>query len=204
FCMGASVGNAVGFSIAQGDNGGPRAVGVIGDGTFLHGGIPGLIDMVYKGSRSTLVICDNMTTGMTGQQANPSSGHTIHGEAAPRVDLVKLIESIGVRHVRVVDPYDLKALRKTLSEAIRHPGPAVVVARHACLMIKEERAKIREPIQFEAEKCNFCKLCHDLGCPAIEWDDETGPIVDELQCMGCEMCAALCHPKALYGLGVPE
>jgi indolepyruvate ferredoxin oxidoreductase alpha subunit len=198
FCMGASVGNALGFSKAAASDG-AKAVGVIGDGTFLHGGIPGLIDMVYKRANGTLVICDNSTTAMTGQQQNPASGKTIQGDAAPQVDLVKLVESIGVEFVRTVDPYDLKLLRKTLMQAIRHRGPAVVVARHPCLMLKEQRAQQREPIQLDAADCNFCKLCHDLGCPALEWSDESGPIIDELQCVGCEMCAALCQPGALHG-----
>jgi indolepyruvate ferredoxin oxidoreductase alpha subunit len=197
FCMGGSVGNAVGFALGNQGNGGHKAVGVIGDGTFLHGGIPGLIDMVYKRSPATLVICDNSTTAMTGQQENPASGHTSSGQEAPEVDLVKLIESLGVEFVRTVDPYDLKLLRKTLWAAIKHPGPAVVVAQHACLRIKEERMKHREPIRFEAENCDQCKLCHDLGCPAMEWSDETGPIIDDLQCVGCAMCAELCVADAL-------
>jgi indolepyruvate ferredoxin oxidoreductase alpha subunit len=197
FCMGASVGNAVGFALGGQGNGGHKAVGVIGDGTFLHGGIPGLIDMVYKRSQATLVICDNSTTGMTGQQQNPASGHASSGESAPEVDLVKLVESVGVECVLTVDPYDLKKLRKTLWEAIRHPGPAVVIAQHACLRIEEERKKHREPVHFEAEDCNQCKLCFDLGCPAMEWDDATGPIIDELQCVGCAMCAELCATDAL-------
>jgi len=199
FCMGASVGNALGFSKGNAGNGGAKAVGVIGDGTFLHGGIPGLIDMVYKRANATLVICDNSTTAMTGQQDNPASGKTIQGEPAPQVDLVKLVESTGVEFVRTVDPYDMKLLRKTLLEAIKYTGPSVVVAQHPCLMLKEQRAIHREPIEFEAEDCNSCKLCHDLGCPAIEWSDETGPIIDEIQCVGCEMCAELCQPGALHG-----
>ena len=197
FCMGASVGNALGFSQAIGNDGGPKPVGIIGDSTFLHGGIPALIDMVYKQSHATVVICDNSTTGMTGQQENPASGKTIDGHSAPSVDLEKLVESIGVPFIRTVDPYDMKLLRKTLRAAIGHPGPSVVIAKHACLMIKEEREKARMPIQFEAEACNQCKLCYDLGCPAIEWSDETGPIIDELQCVGCELCAELCKPDAL-------
>jgi len=199
FCMGASVGNALGFAKGNAGNGGAKAVGVIGDGTFLHGGIPGLIDMVHKQSDATLVICDNSTTAMTGQQENAASGKTTQGEPAPKVDLVKLVESTGIKHVESVDPYDLKLLRKTLMAAVKHPGPSVVLARHPCLMIKEQRAIRREPIQFEAEECNSCKLCTDLGCPAIEWSDDTGPIIDEIQCVGCEMCAELCQPGALHG-----
>jgi len=199
FCMGASVGTALGFAKGSAANGGAKAVGVIGDGTFLHGGIPGLLDMVYKRSQATLVICDNSTTAMTGQQENPASGKDIRGAAAPRVDLVKLVEAIGIEHVRCVDPYDLKLLRKTLLEAIRHPGPSVVLAQHECLMLAEQRAVHREAIQFESEDCNYCKLCHDLGCPAIAWSDDAGPVIDELQCVGCEMCAELCHPGALHG-----
>jgi indolepyruvate ferredoxin oxidoreductase alpha subunit len=197
FCMGGSVGNAVGFSLGNRGNGGHKAVGVIGDGTFLHGGIPGLIDMVYKRSNATLVICDNSTTAMTGQQENPASGHTSSGQAAPEVDLVKLIESLGVEFVRTVDPYDLKLLRKTMWAAIKHPGPAVVVAQHACLRIKEEKKKHREPVHFEADNCDKCKLCVDLGCPAMEWSDETGPVIDDLECVGCAMCTELCVADAL-------
>jgi indolepyruvate ferredoxin oxidoreductase alpha subunit len=203
FCMGASVGNAVGFAAGAAGNGHHRAVGIIGDGTFLHGGIPGLIDMVYKKSPATLVICDNSTTAMTGQQENPASGRTIGGDAAPRVDLVRLLESIGVEYIRVIDPYEIQDLRRTLSEAIRHPGPSVVITRRPCLMIREEREKTRQPIRFDPEPCNFCKACYEFGCPAIEWSDETGPIIDERQCMGCEMCATFCGPGALVGADEP-
>jgi indolepyruvate ferredoxin oxidoreductase alpha subunit len=198
FCMGASVGNALGFALGSRGNGGHKAVGVIGDGTFLHGGVPGLIDMVYRRSPATLVICDNSTTAMTGQQQNPASGHTSSGDDAPRVDLLQLVKSIGVEFVRAVDPYDIKLLGKTIKEAIRHPGPAVVLAQHKCLRIPEEEAKQRETIRFEAEDCNRCKLCDNLGCPALTWDDDSGPIVDELQCVGCAMCAELCAPGALH------
>jgi indolepyruvate ferredoxin oxidoreductase alpha subunit len=201
FCMGASVGNAVGFDKGNVGHTGSKAVGVIGDSTFLHGGIPGLIDMVYTNSSATLLIADNSTTGMTGQQENPSTGKTIGGEPAPSVDLVKLVESIGVKFVREVDPYDMKQFRKTLRDAIKHPGPSVVIGKHSCLMIREERRKHagRVPIHFEAEDCDLCKQCYELGCPAIDWNDETGPIIDELQCVGCDMCAELCKPGALYG-----
>jgi indolepyruvate ferredoxin oxidoreductase alpha subunit len=200
FCMGASVGNAVGFAAGNAARGGAKAVGIIGDGTFLHGGIPGLIDMVYKKSPATLVICDNSTTGMTGQQDNPASGHTNREDIGPRIDIVKLVEALGVDFVRAVDPYDMKLLRKTLREAIKYPGPAVVVAQHACLMKREERERARtlQPIQLDVEDCTMCKLCYDLGCPAIEWSDESGPIIDELQCVGCEMCTELCQPGALH------
>jgi indolepyruvate ferredoxin oxidoreductase alpha subunit len=201
FCMGASVGNALGFAKGNEGHTGAKAVGIIGDGTFLHGGIPGLIDMVYTNSNATILIADNSTTAMTGQQENPGSGKALSGEAAPEVDLVKLVEALGVQFVRELDPYDMKKFRKTMREAINYPGPSVVIAKHSCLMIKEERRKAAglEPIQFEAEKCNNCKLCYELGCPAIDWDDETGPIIDELQCVGCEMCAELCQPDALHG-----
>jgi len=204
FCMGASVGNALGFSLLNEGNGGPKPVGVIGDGTFLHGGIPGLIDMVYKRSSATLVICDNSTTGMTGQQDNPASGKSIGGEPAPAVDLVELVKALGVDYVETIDPYDMKLLRKTLRDAIRHPAVSVVIARHPCLLTPEQRQISREPIQLEQDKCTLCKLCYDFGCPAIEWNDETGPIIDEVQCVGCEMCAFLCQPDALHMEGVEQ
>jgi len=199
FCMGASVGNAVGFAWGAGEDSHTKAVGIIGDGTFLHGGIPGLLDMVHKQSRATLVICDNSTTAMTGQQENAATGKTLQGEETRAVDLVQLVKALGVGHVETVDPYDLTLLRKTLLKAVKYPGPAVVITQRACLMIREERAKVRHPIQFEAEECNLCKLCDGFGCPALGWDDSTGPIIDELQCVGCEMCAELCRPGALFG-----
>lgn len=203
FCMGASVGNATGF--AEGVDPGEKLlpVGVIGDGTFLHGGIPGLIDMVHKKSPATLIIADNSTTAMTGQQDNAASGKRecgCGGTDTPPVDLVALVKAIGVESVDVVDPYDIQALRKTLRRAVKHEGPSVVIARHACLMIREERDRLRDrpPIAFEAESCNLCKACHEFGCPAIEWSDETGPVIDELQCVGCGMCAEFCGPEALH------
>jgi indolepyruvate ferredoxin oxidoreductase alpha subunit len=199
FCMGASVGIALGFAAGSDDPAGPKAVGIIGDGTFLHGGIPGLVDMVVRRSPATLVILDNGTTAMTGQQENPSTGRTLRGEPAPRVDLVRLVEALGVELVRVVDPHDVKRLRKALREAIGHPGPSVVVARHRCLMIAEERAVQREPVKFDAAECTQCELCHDFGCPAIGWDDETGPVIDAQRCVGCDLCAELCPTGALHG-----
>jgi indolepyruvate ferredoxin oxidoreductase alpha subunit len=196
FCMGASVGNALGFAIGNGEDG-ARAVGVIGDGTFLHSGIPGVIDMVHRGTDATLVICDNSTTAMTGQQPNAASGLTARGESAPTVDLESLLRSLGVEHLEVVDPYEIKKLRKVLRDAIRHPGPAVVVARHACLMLEAERKKQRQPIDLDLDECNKCALCYDLGCPAVGWSDDTGPVIDATRCVGCGICAELCKPGAL-------
>jgi indolepyruvate ferredoxin oxidoreductase alpha subunit len=203
FCMGASVGNAIGFHKGNEGHTNAKAAGVIGASPFLHGGIPGLIDMVYSNSTATLLIADNSTTGMTGQQENPASGKDVDGRPAPQVDLVKLVESLGVEFVRTVDPYDMKLMRKTMREAINHKGPAVVIGKHACRMIREERQKHAgvPVIHFDAEKCTLCKVCYDLGCPAIDYDDETGPIIDELQCVGCEMCAELCQADALF---IPE
>jgi indolepyruvate ferredoxin oxidoreductase alpha subunit len=200
FCMGSSVGNAIGFAKGNEGHTNAKAVGVIGDGTFLHGGIPGLIDMVYTRSNATLLIADNSTTGMTGQQENPASGKDVAGDPAPSVDLEKLVEAIGVKFIRVIDPYDMKQMRKTMREAIDFPGPSVVIAKHACRMIREERRKLANVpvIQFDQEECTLCKVCYDLGCPAIDWDDATGPIIDGLQCVGCEMCAELCQPNALH------
>lgn len=197
FCMGSSVGNALGFAKGAGPEG-PKPVGVIGDSTFIHGGIPSLVDMVYKKSLATLMILDNSTTGMTGQQENPSTGKSLRGEPAPALDFVKLAEAIGVEFIRTVDPYDMKLLRKTIREAVDFPGPSLVITKHACKMLPEERKKLGRTIQFKAEDCNLCKMCYKLGCPAIDWNDETGPIIDELQCVGCELCAMLCKPDALY------
>ena len=112
---------------------------MIGDGTFLHGGIPGLIDMVYQNSHATLVICDNSTTGMTGQQENASSGKALHGETAPEVDIVELVKALGVRHVEVVDPYDLDKLRKTLRAAPLSHDQGTTPGRSQADPVRSER-----------------------------------------------------------------
>jgi len=197
FCMGASVSNATGFNQAVDPDRKARAVGVIGDGTFLHGGIPGLMDMVYKQVDSTLLILDNTTTGMTGQQSNAASGKSIDGGEAPSVDLVALCKTLGVRFVETVDPVDMKAMRKTLRAAVKHKGPSVLITQSPCRMLREERAKPQVTISFDPESCTKCGLCYDLGCPAMDWNDETGPVINELDCVGCNMCASYCKPRSL-------
>ena len=128
FCMGASIGNATGFSKA----GEERVVAVIGDSTFLHSGLPSLMSAVYNQVPTTMILLDNSTTGMTGHQEHPGTGHTLQDDPAPSVDFEALIRAIGVKHVTVMDPWELKDMRRAVKDALAHPGPAVVIARRAC------------------------------------------------------------------------
>lgn len=191
FCMGASIGNALGFGKA----GIRDAVAVIGDSTFIHAGIPALIDVVYNKGTTTVVILDNRTTGMTGHQHHPGTGRTLRGEPTHRLDLQGLVRAVGVEFVLEVDPYDLKATRQAIKEAVEHPGPAVVITNRPCVLIPEEKAKVRQPYRVLAENCNGCGICYRLGCPAVL----QGPVadIDRFSCTGCSLCQQVCPHRAI-------
>ncbi len=196
--MGSSIGMATGLALA-GTAPGP-VVAVIGDSTFLHAGLPALVDAVYKRANLTVLILDNGTTAMTGGQPHPSSGTNIRGEPAPRVDLASVCRSLGVERVRVVDPYDLAATFVALEEAIRHPGVSVVITNRPCV---EAPVKVRdEPFRVVPERCTACQLCMNLGCPALVWTEETyqgrPKVMIRLDaCTGCTVCAQLCPADAI-------
>ncbi|RJQ56021.1 MAG: indolepyruvate ferredoxin oxidoreductase subunit alpha [Actinobacteria bacterium] len=201
-CMGAAVGVARG--IEKAGVGPSKVVGVIGDSTFLHSGITGLLDMVYNGSEGTLLILDNGTTAMTGRQEHPGTGRNLAGEPAPKVDLEALVRSLGVEDVAVVDPYDMSAFEAAVRRALANRGPSVVIARHPCMLIPQEPGA---KLCVDSTACNACGLCLKLGCPAMsKVEVERGgkprvmPRIDPLQCTGCGVCAALCKREAL----VPE
>ncbi len=203
--MGSSIGMATGLSLA-GTAPGP-VVAVLGDSTFVHAGLPALVDAVYKQAKVTVLILDNGTTAMTGGQPHPSSGASIRGEPAPRVDLAALCRSMGVELVRVVDPYDLGATFATLKEAIQHPGVSVVITNRPCV---EAPVKVRdEPFRVVAELCTACQLCMELGCPALVWTEDTyegrprvGIRLDA--CTGCTLCAQVCPTNAIVRAGPGE
>jgi indolepyruvate ferredoxin oxidoreductase alpha subunit len=203
--MGSSIGMAVGMA-ASGGAGGP-VVATIGDSTFLHGGIPGLADAVYSGANITVLILDNGTVAMTGGQEHPGTGVTLQGSDTTPVDLVALCEALGVRDVRVVDPYDLAATYNALEGAIAHVGPSVVITNRPCV---EAPAKIRDlPFQVVSEACTACQACMTLGCPSIVWTDETHEgrrkvAIDAVTCTGCTVCVQLCPPLAIVPVPAPE
>jgi indolepyruvate ferredoxin oxidoreductase alpha subunit len=192
FCMGASIGNATGFAKA----GEERVVAVIGDSTFLHSGLPSLMSAVYNQVPTTLILLDNSTTGMTGHQEHPGTGHTLQDTSAPAVDYEALIRAIGVQHVTVLDPWELKDLRAAVKGALAHPGPAVVITRRACVLLPEEKAKERTPYWVDEEACIQCDYCMESGCPALVMEGEY-PVVRDWECIGCAICAQLCPVDAI-------
>lgn len=192
FCMGASIGNATGFNQAGED----QVVAVIGDSTFLHSGIPSLLSAVYNRVPTTTILVDNSTTGMTGHQEHPGTGHSLKGEETPAVDYEGLIKSLGVEHVAVVDPWDLDATERAIESGLAHPGPAVIIARRHCNLLPAEKAADRIPYQVDPDECILCEECFDTGCPALVWQDEM-PFIRQWECAGCSLCAQICPADAI-------
>ncbi|MFH1567699.1 MAG: indolepyruvate ferredoxin oxidoreductase subunit alpha [Gemmatimonadota bacterium] len=192
-CMGASIGVAQGLARAATGKLSERIVAVLGDSTFIHAGIPSLVNAVYNQASITVVIADNRTTAMTGQQENPGTGRTLMGQQVPELDFEGLARAVGVGHVATVDPIDVEATEAALRQAMAHPGPAVVVARRACVFV--DRNQYNGPVAVDAEACTRCKLCIRIGCPAIKLDEETA-VVDGHLCLGCELCADICPQDA--------
>ena len=168
-----------------------RALGldVLGDSTFMHSGMTGLANIAYNQSNSTVIILDNSTTGMTGHQQNPTTGKNLRGEPAGKIDLETLCRAMGIRRVRVVDPYDLKATEQVVTEELAADEPSVIITRRPCVLLKTVQK--HPPYRVEAEACKGCKQCMKIGCPAISWKDKKA-VVDPTQCVGCGVCEQLC------------
>lgn len=195
-CMGASIGMALGLEKARGRDFAKKTVAVIGDSTFVHSGITGLVDMVYNQGHSTVIIVDNSTTGMTGHQPNPTTGFNVRGEIAPQLDVVKLCEAIGVPSVRVVDPFNMKELEQTILEESEKDVPSVIIARRPCaLLVKKKTA----PCAINTDKCRKCGMCMKIGCPAILKAENGQVSIDASLCNGCGLCKEMCHFGAIEG-----
>jgi len=193
FCMGASIGNAFGFERA----GEKDVVAIIGDSTFVHAGIPSLIDAVYNKSRTTVIIADNGTTGMTGHEDHPATGRTLKGEVTKKLDLEALCRVVGVEWVRVVDPMDNAAMEAAVKEALAFPGPAVVIARRNCVLIPAEKARKRIPYHVAEGECIACSACLECGCPALMEQADGTVQIDAISCAACGLCAQLCPVEAI-------
>jgi len=194
-CMGASIGNAMGVEKATGkaDN----LVAVIGDSTFIHSGITGLLNMVYNKSKGTVIILDNDTTAMTGRQDHPATGRTLMGEETKRVNFLDLARALGVEYVTEVDPYDLDALDKAIEEAVNLDRLALIVTNRPCLLLRRDREVHK--VEVDADACIGCHLCLRFGCPAISTvspDDKTVQI-DQTLCSGCMVCVDICRSDAI-------
>ena len=193
-CMGASISGLHGFNLATGDELGGKTVAVIGDSTFMHSGMTGLVNIAYNNSNSTVIILDNSITGMTGHQHNPTTGYNIKGDPAAKVDLEALCHALGIARVRVVDPYDLAACEVALKEELAANKPSVIISRRPCVLLKI--VKTAPPLQVDPDKCKKCKKCASLGCPAISIKGGKATI-DQTLCVGCEVCVALCKFDAI-------
>ncbi len=192
-CMGASVSGLHGRNLARPDEA-KKSVAVIGDSTFIHSGVTGLINIAYNASNSVTIILDNSITGMTGHQQNPTTGYTIKGEPAAAVSLEKLANAVGINNVYVVDPYNLKECEDKIAEALSLNAPAVVISRRPCALLKY--VKHKPSLKVDKDKCTSCKMCMRIGCPAISIKDGKAEI-DFTQCVGCGVCSQLCKFGAI-------
>ncbi len=193
-CMGASVSGIHGFSKSQQGAMDNKTVAVIGDSTFMHSGITGLVNMAYNESNATVIIVDNSITGMTGHQQNPTTGFNLKGDPCAKIDLETLCRAVGIRRVRVVDPYDLKQCDEAIKEELAAKEPSVIISRRPCALLKY--VKHKAPLTVDPDKCVGCKACMQIGCPAISIAHGKAK-VDATQCVGCGVCEQLCKLGAL-------
>ena len=193
-CMGASVSGLHGFTKAQNGAADNKTVAVIGDSTFMHSGITGLVNIAYNESNSTVIIVDNSITGMTGHQQNPTTGFNLKGDPCAKIDLETLCRAVGINRVRVVDPYDLKQCDTVLKEELAANEPSVIISRRPCALLKY--VKHKAPLTVDQDKCIGCKMCMNIGCPAISMQNGKAK-VDATQCVGCGVCQQLCKLGAL-------
>ena len=209
--MGASMGMALGFDKGRGEaDKDKRIVAVIGDSTFLHMGMQGLLDMVYNKGNVTVLLLDNRAVGMTGGQDNPGNGRDIHGDEAPRVDFAKLVAALGVKEERIhtVNPYELPVLFKTIRNEVKVPDVSVIITDQPCVLIKDYH-KLK-PFEVIDEKCTGCGNCIDVGCPAIHVTRRGKEIkpngrevdlafvrIESSVCTGCTLCVQPCAPGAI-------
>ncbi len=193
-CMGATVCGLHGFSRSQGGAMDNKTVAVIGDSTFMHSGITGLVNMAYNESGGTVITVDNSITGMTGHQQNPTTGFNLKGDPCAKIDLETLCRAVGIKRVRVIDPYNLAECDAVIKEELNANEPSVIISRRPCALLKY--VKHKAPITVDENKCIGCKSCMRIGCPAISIVGGKAKI-DNTLCVGCGVCEQLCKPGAL-------
>lgn len=195
-CMGASISGLHGINKARGAETEGKAVAVIGDSTFMHSGVTGLINIAYNSTNSTVIILDNSITGMTGHQQNPTTGYNIKGDPAGKIDLETLCRAVGIERVTVVDPYDLKECDRVLKQELAVEEPSVIISRRPCVLLKS--VKTYPALTVNADKCRGCKACMKIGCPAISIKAGKA-VIDSTLCVGCNVCTGLCPFDAIEG-----
>ena len=193
-CMGASFSGLHGWNKAGGAENEKKSVAVIGDSTFMHSGMTGLASIAYNQSNSTVIVLDNSITGMTGHQQNPTTGKNLYGEPAGRVDLEALARAMGIKRVRVVDPYIISDCEKAVKEELEAQEPSLIISRRPCALLKE--VKHKPPLKVDENKCKSCKACMKIGCPAIAMKNGKAKI-DVTLCVGCGVCSQMCKFGAL-------
>ena len=193
-CMGASFSGLHGWNKAGGAENEKKSVAVIGDSTFMHSGMTGLATIAYNQSNSTVIVLDNSITGMTGHQQNPTTGKNLYGEPAGRIDLEALARAMGIRRVRVVDPYNIAECESAVREELEVEEPSLIISRRPCALLKE--VKHNPPLVVDQDKCKSCKMCMKIGCPAISMKGGKAKI-DATLCVGCGVCTQMCKFGAL-------
>ena len=189
-CMGASIGQALGLEKAGVTN---KVVAVIGDSTFMHSGITGLINVVYNQGTTTVIILDNNTTAMTGHQGHPGTGISAKGEKTTAVDIEALVRGMGIKDVNVVNAFNLKSIETTIKKCVANAAPSVIIVRGACPLATKKKGK---PLAVEADVCSGCMDCLKIGCPAITTADNLA-VIDAEACGGCGVCTQVCPNDAI-------
>ncbi len=194
-CMGASIGMAHGFTTVRPEKA-ASTVAVIGDSTFMHSGMTGIVNVAYNKGISTVLVLDNAITGMTGHQQNPTTGLTLRQQPTVAIRIEDVCRAAGISRVRVVDPQDMAGVETALREELAVAEPSVIIVRRPCMLLKYVKA--RPPLRVNPDKCRGCKSCMKIGCPAVSFADKKAKI-DPSICVGCGLCAQMCKFDAFEG-----
>ncbi len=200
-CMGAGICQAFGMEKVLKEKDKKKIVAVIGDSTFLHSGITGLMDIVYNKGITTVIILDNATTAMTGRQDHPSSGFTLKGEKTKEIDIAEICRALGVERVRHINPFNPGEIENIISEEINQSLPSVIISKSPCVLLKHKARVQRQPsLTVDLSVCNGCMACLKIGCPAlerIEKDNLSLVAINPMLCNGCGLCINLCGIGAI-------
>ena len=203
--MGGGFSIPIGLSKALQQQGDTRKVfGLLGDSTFFHSGIPGLVDIVHSQADVCACILDNSATAMTGHQEHPGTEKNLMGDAVPAMHIEAIVRALGLpdAHIRIADPVDQKAMQEAIDAACAVKGPFVIIARRPCALLKSFiRANAGKHCVVDRDKCKGCKLCTKMACPALALVDGKAEITDTAACTGCGLCMQICRFGAIRKVG---